>query len=75
VKKFCYLGAQDRVVELKGHERLVKLLLWYDANDPKGKPSDNKTMTHLKTACTIANVLGHAILSDPKVRTLFLCGA
>lgn len=54
-------------MELKGHERLVKLLLWYSSNEPKAKPTDQKMTTHLKTACTIANVLGHAILSDATV--------
>jgi hypothetical protein len=72
--------AQDEVVKLKGHESLTKLLMWYSENEPKAdEPGQipNKTSlearitTHLKTACTIANVLGHAILSEPSVSSHF----
>lgn len=75
-------SAQDEVVKLKGHESLTKLLIWYSENEPKPDPPDQpppktpyemRVTTHLKTACTIANVLGHAILSEPAVRFPVSC--
>ncbi len=63
-------------MNLKGHETSTKLLMWYSENEPKpdqpGQPPNSTSLearvtTHLETACTIAGLLGHAILTEPSV--------